>query len=30
MTMLEDGLKAKDEIETHTVLEVTELLAAGV
>ncbi|MCP4581106.1 MAG: (Fe-S)-binding protein [candidate division Zixibacteria bacterium] len=30
MTMLEDGLKAKDEIETHAVMEVTEILAAGV
>ncbi|MCD6162020.1 MAG: (Fe-S)-binding protein [candidate division Zixibacteria bacterium] len=30
MTMLEDGLKTKDEIETHSVLEITEILAAGV
>ncbi len=30
MTMLEDGLKAKDEIETHSVMEITEILAAGV
>jgi Fe-S oxidoreductase len=30
LTMLEDGLKAKDEIETHSVLEITEILAAGV
>jgi Fe-S oxidoreductase/nitrate reductase gamma subunit len=30
MTMLEDGLKAKDEIENHAVLELTEILAAGV
>jgi len=30
LTMLEDGLKAKDEIDTHAVLDVTEILAAGV
>jgi Fe-S oxidoreductase/nitrate reductase gamma subunit len=30
MTMLEDGLKAKDEIDTHSVMEITEILAAGV
>lgn len=30
MTMLEDGLKAKDKVETNRVLELTEILAAGV
>ena len=33
ITMLEDGLKrikAKDEAETHSVIEITEILAMGV
>jgi Fe-S oxidoreductase len=30
MTMLEDGIKAKDKAETHSVLEITEILAAGI
>ena len=29
MTMLEDGVKAKDSVETHRVMEITEILAAG-
>ncbi len=29
LTMLEDGLKAKDEIDTHSVLDITEILAEG-
>jgi len=30
MTMLEDGLKTKDEFDTHAVVDITELIAAGV
>jgi len=30
LTMLEDGLKTKDEIDTHSVLDITEILAEGV
>lgn len=30
MTMLEDGIKAKDKIESHAVMDVIELLASGV
>jgi len=30
LTMLEDGLKTKDAVETHRVMDVTEILAAGV
>jgi Fe-S oxidoreductase len=30
MTMLEDGIKAKDKAETHRVIDITEVLAKGV
>jgi len=30
MTMLEDGLKTKDRVETHRVLDIVEILAAGI
>ncbi|OQX92859.1 MAG: hypothetical protein B6D58_00795 [candidate division Zixibacteria bacterium 4484_95] len=30
LTMLEDGLKANDKINTHSVMEITEILATGV
>jgi Fe-S oxidoreductase len=30
MTMLEDGVKAKDKAETHKVIDITEILAKGV
>jgi Fe-S oxidoreductase len=30
LTMLEDGLKTMDKIETHSALEITEILAEGV
>ena len=30
MTMLEDGVKAKDNAETHRVLDITEVLVAGI